>query len=523
MRSLIIAFFLFSVIFSISQAQTSEAYIIFEWRDTLYAQASGTSRLIQLISSRRAYDSYLPSYDVYTLNASPLDELPSEGYGFHHGLWSRDKTQFVYIEIAPPQYRIRLITESDENKILLDSQLNERLAYLDPIAWTDDGDILLLERVALHHLPQIKIFRFDPESAMLDFYTAVNPGHLVGRTAVFADGHTVFMGFATDRALGILLDTHNGHISNFPTLLDEILPTVKGFEYHPLRILGSLSHAELNTYARDLADLPTSIEQAPFPAPFLHWTLADHRRMITCYLDSEWTNQHFDTNCPGLGAYRYEGHQGTDISAEPDGLPLGTPVYPAAMGSVIATYRNCDDRNPSCNSSYGNTITIEHILVVEGEAQAWYTGYAHLQMVLVDDGAIINDLTRPIALSGATGVGGAHLHLEIRNTDGVIDPWDDRHGHSLWLGDPEHPLALVAVDNMDDLPKVIDVCSAYAGNNIRDGAGTMFASIGKTTEATMYYITDIEYVSSGDAVGDWYQVIWADGEGWLWSRMLNCS
>lgn len=523
MRTVLITLLLFSGIFSIAQAQESEAHIIFEWRDILYAQPTGSSGLIQIIATREGYDTLLDSDDVYSLNASPLSQSPTDDYGYHHGVWSRDKSQFVYLEIAPPDYRVRLVTQAGADVIVLDSQFSGDLAYLDPLAWTDDGDILLLERRSLYHLPEVKVYRLDLESGVLEFHFAVNPGHLVGRTALLPDGHTAFIGFATDRALGILLDTSTGEIRNFSTRLDEILPPVRGFEHYPLRVLGSISHDDLNAYASKLSDLPHNLAERPFPAPFLHWSLADHRRMITCYLDSEWTDQHFDTNCPGLGGHDYEGHRGTDISAEPDGLPIGTPVYPAAIGTVVATYRNCDGRNPSCNSSYGNTVTLEHLLVVEGEIQAWYTGYGHLQMSLIDNGAIISDLTQPIALSGATGVGGAHLHVEVRDTDGVVDPWDDRHGHNLWLGDPERPLALVEVDDMTGISKVLDVCTAYAGNNIRAEAGTSYATIGKTTAGTTYFITDTAYVGNGDAVGEWYQVVYAGGEGWLWSGILNCS
>jgi len=195
----------------------------------------------------------------------------------------------------------------------------------------------------------------------------------------------------------------------------------------------------------------------PRPAPFLHWSLSDENRRITCYTDSNWTNATFDFTCAGMVSPRdYDGHQGTDVGGIPDGLPIGTSVYPAARGVVVRQFDGCSGGvDVSCGAAYGNVIMLEHTLTVNGESQLWFTGYAHLQTTLVNVGRVIDDLTVPIAYSGETGVGGPHLHFEVRNwyinaTNRWVDPWGAYyapHGESLWVGGNDQPTALVSTES----------------------------------------------------------------------------
>jgi len=521
MRNIIVVIIL-TTFLSITIAQSDDSSLVFMWKDTIYAQPLDGDPLIHVGMHRDEFDNLLPSHDVYTLDAAPLSDVPSDGFGFHHGVWSPDRTRFVYLELSPPRYHVRVITADGTDNILIDSEVTPSIGYLDPISWTSSGEILLVERISLNHIHKVNIFKLDPVTGIFDFHTAVLPGHLVGRTAVLPDGYTVFLGFDLNHTVGILLDTTTGRISNFPTSYNTIFPPSKGFQYYPLQVYGVLTSDELFTIAQDISALPPTPKLNPQPEPFLYWALAERFRYITCYPDSDWTYANFDTNCPGLAGRNYEGHQGTDVSAEPDGLWIGTPVYPMALGRIVASYRGCLGQNPSCNNSYGNTVTLEHILIINGETQVWYTGYGHLQMVIPDDETLITDLTQPIALSGATGVGGAHLHLEVRNDNGWVDPWDDFTGDSLWIGGNEHPRANITQENLETIPQILNVCTAYTGNNIRSGAGTTFDEVNKTLTGTTYYVTDIEYVANGKAVGDWYQVQFAGGSGWLWSDLLNC-
>lgn len=521
MRFAALIILLFVSVFSV-QSQDDNDSIIFVRDNTIYAQPTNGGAVIQIGAYRQTFEEQLLTYDAYSLDAAPIADKQDDTLGFHHGVWSSDRTRFAYIELSPPRYRVNVLLSDSKESTVLENEISSEMGYLDPVGWTEAGQLLLLKRMALTHLHRVDLFVLDVEGGMLDPVASALPGHLVGRTALLSDGLTLFLGFDFTHNLGILLDTTTGQIQNFPIDLTSILPPQKGFEYFPLSVYGAVNRESLIALAQSIATSPTAHFEMPQPEPFLHWALAENHRYITCYTDSEWTAVSFETSCPGLAGRNYEGHQGTDISAEPDGLPIGTPVYPSAIGTVVASYRDCLGQNPSCNHSYGNTILLEHVLIVDGETQVWYTGYGHLQMVIANDEMFITDLTQPIALSGATGIGGAHLHFEVRTPQGWVDPWDDRTGDSLWVGGNEHPQALVTQDNLDAVPKVLDVCMGYAGNNIRSGAGTGYNTIGKTRERGTYYVTNVAYVGDGDAVGDWYEVFFSGGRGWLWSGVLSC-
>ncbi len=517
MKKIIILCCIFIVSLSVI-AQDSDSLIIFEQNKKLWAQPADGGQLINLGVARQDFANDLPSYDVYTLSASLITRPLDDGFGFHHGVWSADRTQFAYIEMRPPEYRLRLIQDG-EDRIVMTGQIRDNLAYLDPVQITSTGRILLLERQALNHLHKVNMFIVTPDPLELDFYTAVATGHLVGRTALLPDSYRLFLGFDFDNGTGVILNTGNGQIERFP------LPFQiehRGFEHLPIPVYGAIQKDELIEFAQSLTSRPTKSQTESYPAPFLHWALADNHRDITCYTDSDWTYSNFSTNCPGLAGRDYQGHEGTDISQEPDALLIGTPVYPSAVGTIVDSYRDCLGVNPSCNNAYGNTLTMEHIQIVNNETQVWYTGYGHLQMVISETASYIDDLTQPIALSGATGVGGAHLHFEVRTPDGWVDPWNDFDSDSLWVGGNERPSAMVLVDDMGSVPKILDVCTSYAKNNIRSGAGTTHQAVDETVEGTTYYITTIENIQTGEGIGDWYEVLYEGGQGWLWSGVMNC-
>ncbi len=519
MRVLIILFIGFIAIISIN-AQDNIAHIIFTYDGRIWSQPTNDSPTIDLASHRDNFETVLTGYDAYTPLTAPLAGFPSAGYGFHHGIWSPDRTQFVYLQIAPPNYEVRRIMINDNtDNLLLSDQIRANFGYLDPIAFTADGQILLLERYALHHIDKVNVFIYNPDLNQLDFFTSVLTGHLVGRTAILPDSTSVFLGFDFDTRVGIILDTVTQQIQRFTVSLET---DARGFDHLPIPVYGAVSQQDLVMVAQEILAQPDTLTPQLQPAPFLHWPLADSYRYITCLPDSEWTYANYTTNCPGLAGRNYEGHEGTDVSEEPDALLIGTPIYPSATGTVIYTYRDCLGVNPSCNNAYGNTLTMEHIQIVNGATQVWYTGYGHLQMPLADDFDLITDLTQPIALSGATGIGGPHLHFEVRTTDDWIDPWDDRFSNSLWLGGNARPLAVVTQNDMTAVPRILDVCTSYAGNNLRSGAGTTYDTIGQTVTGKTYFITAVENVQTGEGIGDWYEVLFDDGQGWLWSGVMNC-
>lgn len=506
-------------------AQDDEDYIVFARSGALYAQAISTGEVSQLGPTSTDFAAIIPGYDAYTLATAPIAALSRDGYGFWHGVWSPDRDKFVYLEVAPSQYRVRLHILGGDNQLLLEGQSNEPRGLLDPIGWTAEGEVILLERQLLNYLHTVKVWRLDPTTLSLALDTFVPIERLSGRTALLPDSATVFLGFNLEQHIGFLLDVPSGETRIFATQLGQTtLPPTKGFEYYPLQVFGALTENKLGNLTERIQSSNAAVESSTQPAPFLHWPLPDEARSITCYPDAVWTTTNFDVTCPGLSSPRnYLGHEGTDIGGKPDGLTLGTPVYPAAPGVVVATYRDCVGENPSCNDSYGNTVTLEHILIDNGQAQIWYTGYGHLQTVLVESSTYLTDVTKPLGLSGATGVGGAHLHFEVRSTESWVDPWDNRAGQSLWLGSNARPQAAVDGIRVGEDSEVLAICTSAAENNIRSGPGTMHDIVGKTAQDIHYSVLEVTFVDSGEAQGDWYRVRFEGGEGWLWFGLLDCT
>lgn len=104
----------------------------------------------------------------------------------------------------------------------------------------------------------------------------------------------------------------------------------------------------------------------------------------------------------GYGPRWGRAHEGIDY-----GVPVGTPVYAAASGTVQA--------RAGYNGGYGNLIVIKHSAGVE-------TRYAHLSRISVSTGEHVNqgDL---IGYSGNTGSStGPHLHFEIRQNGRSTNP-----------------------------------------------------------------------------------------------------
>ncbi|MFI8088987.1 peptidoglycan DD-metalloendopeptidase family protein [Streptomyces sp. NPDC086080] len=118
----------------------------------------------------------------------------------------------------------------------------------------------------------------------------------------------------------------------------------------------------------------------------------------------------------GSGGARWANrHTGQDFA-----VPIGTPVRAVGAGTVVKV---------SCGGAFGVEIVIRH-------AGGYYTQYAHLAAVAVDQG----DRVAPgqwIGQSGTSGNStGPHLHFEVRVTPEMGSavnpaPWLARHGVSL--------------------------------------------------------------------------------------------
>ena len=101
----------------------------------------------------------------------------------------------------------------------------------------------------------------------------------------------------------------------------------------------------------------------------------------------------------------YAGHLGIDIAAG-----LGAPVYAADAGTVTKA-------DSGWNSGYGNVIMIDH-------NNGFVTLYGHLSQFNVTLCQSVH-AGQLIGLAGDTGNSfGAHLHFEVRENGGFINPWN---------------------------------------------------------------------------------------------------
>ncbi|MFH9572318.1 peptidoglycan DD-metalloendopeptidase family protein [Streptomyces sp. NPDC017454] len=115
----------------------------------------------------------------------------------------------------------------------------------------------------------------------------------------------------------------------------------------------------------------------------------------------------------GSGGSRWANrHTGQDFA-----VPVGTPVRSVGTGRVVKV---------SCGGAFGIQVVVQH-------AGGYYTQYAHLAAVAVDQG----DRVRPgqwVGQSGSTGNStGPHLHFEVRVTPemgSALDPvpWLSQRG-----------------------------------------------------------------------------------------------
>lgn len=100
----------------------------------------------------------------------------------------------------------------------------------------------------------------------------------------------------------------------------------------------------------------------------------------------------------------WSGHLGIDIAAG-----AGAPIYAADSGVVTMA-------QGGYNYGYGNVIQIDH-------GNGYSTVYGHLSAIFVSVCQSVS-AGQQIGTSGATGnAQGAHLHFEVRQNGGFINPW----------------------------------------------------------------------------------------------------
>ena len=106
-----------------------------------------------------------------------------------------------------------------------------------------------------------------------------------------------------------------------------------------------------------------------------------------------------------LSGYDYSSiHHGIDIAGAMD-----NPVYAVDDGVVVYDGPN--------NSGYGNLLIIDH-------GNGWQSVYGHLDRILVTCAENVVQ-GQEVALLGTTGNStGPHLHFELRENGGYVNPWD---------------------------------------------------------------------------------------------------
>lgn len=96
-------------------------------------------------------------------------------------------------------------------------------------------------------------------------------------------------------------------------------------------------------------------------------------------------------------------HRGIDVSAS-----TGTPVMPIANGRVVWA---------GARGNYGLLVELEH-------GEGWTSRYAHLDVVEVAVGELV-DVDHRLGRVGSTGnATGPHLHLEVRHEGVDVDPFE---------------------------------------------------------------------------------------------------
>lgn len=529
--AVLIIFLLFMLVHPHSAAQnTSADAILFVWNDEIYAQSLVDN---QTIATKRPYSDHtalpLSRGNVFEYAASPLKEAPIDDYGFYQGVWSPDNTTFAFLAIQPDGagYHV-ILTENEVQRVLFSGEITPERGYLVPVGWSDDGALMLLERHTLHHFSKIRLWGYSEADSTVALRSEIDTPDLKGNSAALSD-ESVFVGFDTVGQLGYRVNLNTGQLGTFLTTFALQDPPASVFEVYAVNVVGVVDSAELQAWLTQPA--PPETQSALTQQPWLYWPLPDYARSITCYPDSEWTDLNFSVECPGLTTPRaYQGHEGTDIGGKPNGLEVGTPVFAAARGVVIDQNSGCVSDDITCGDSYGNTVLLEHARVRNHDVEVWFTGYGHLQTVLVETNAYIREIGLPIALSGDTGFGGAHLHIEIRSPHhpsriNWIDPWDTRlspDGVSLWIGGSAHPESAVLAAP----PPTQMICQTIDGNNIRTGPGTEFEAVGKTVAGVDYAVFQVQRLETGSTPGDWYHIRWSEPElsGWIWADLMpNCT
>lgn len=134
-----------------------------------------------------------------------------------------------------------------------------------------------------------------------------------------------------------------------------------------------------------------------------------------------WTDKAYPYGSTRGGTLRP--HRGVEFN-----VPLGTPVFTAASGTVVVAGDDLNTVYGEHTNFYGNLVIIQHDFLYNG--QPVYSLYGHLSQVLVNVGQAVG-AAEQIAISGGSGVAdGPHLHFEVRIGQ---NDYANTHNPLLWL------------------------------------------------------------------------------------------
>jgi len=193
------------------------------------------------------------------------------------------------------------------------------------------------------------------------------------------------------------LVTQQGSLNATKKAQSDLLTQTKSQESTYQKIIAE-KKAQEKSFEDALTDLKSqlnvAVNQSQIPTAsqgVLHWPIAG-KIVITQYFgDTPFAQTH-------ASLYSGHGHDGLDIAA-----PIGTPVYAALSGTVLATGNT--DSIKGCYS-FGKWIMLKH-------ANGLNTMYAHLSEIDVTSGANVTT-GQIIGYSGETGYAtGPHLHFGV--------------------------------------------------------------------------------------------------------------
>jgi murein DD-endopeptidase MepM/ murein hydrolase activator NlpD len=197
-----------------------------------------------------------------------------------------------------------------------------------------------------------------------------------------------------------LLSQTKNQESNYQKLIAQKQTSEKAFEQTLVNLQGQLN---LIVHPNLLPKVGTGILSWPFSTAFMfnctqRKSVFGNLFCITQYFG----NTPFSTANPQI--YNGSGHNAIDIAA-----PIGTPVYAALGGTVLATGNT--DLVKGCYS-FGKWVMIVH-------GNGLNTMYAHLSEIDVTKGQQVNS-RQLLGLSGMTGYAtGPHIHFGVYATEGT--------------------------------------------------------------------------------------------------------